>query len=161
MSRTMHINVCFIRCRCRHRLLMHIWFNKCVILLKQRNSRRIPWLCRSHKWMQNEVEPLHVIWRTLVRHYTNFPYRCNVVKLLHLSSINFFNRNQRHSRMWRNSLDVPKLLYNPLWLVNDHQGTPSETAGKKEMTSNSLNEQWSPYGIQHTMSGVSLPRRLR
>ena len=30
-----------------------------------------------------------------------------------------------------------------------------------EMTSNSLNEWWSSYGIQHTMSGVNLSKCLR
>ena len=147
MSRTMHINVYFIRCSCRHWLLMHIWFNKCVILLNRRNCRRIPWLCRSHKWMWNHVEPLHVIWRTLVRHYTNFPYRSNIVTELHPSSIHFFNRSRRHSKMWQNGLDVPKLLYNPLRSVNDHQGTHLRWPKNKEMILNSLNERWSPYGI--------------
>ena len=41
MSTMMHINVLFIRCCCRHRLLRHIQFNKCVILLNRQNSRRI------------------------------------------------------------------------------------------------------------------------
>ena len=123
MSKMMHINVCLIRCRCRHWLLMHIWFNKCVILLNWWNSRRIPWLCR--------VEPIHVIWWTLARHYTDLTYRCNVVTELHPSIIHLFIRNRRHNRMWRNSLDVSKLSYNPLRLVNDCQGTPSEMAGKQ------------------------------
>ena len=131
MSRTMHINVCFIRCRCRHRLLIHIWFNKCVILLNRWNSRRILWFCWSHKWMWNHVESLHVIWQTQARHYTDLPYRCNVVTELHPSSIHFLNRNRRRNRIWRNSLDLPKLSYNPIWSVNDRQGTPSEMVEKQ------------------------------
>ena len=51
MSNMMHLSVCLIRCRCCHLLLMHMWFNKCVILLKRQNSRRIPWLCRTDEWV--------------------------------------------------------------------------------------------------------------
>jgi len=131
MSKMMYIDVYFIKCRCCHRLLMHICFNKCVILLNQRNSRSIPWLCRTHEWVRNHVEPIHVIWRTLARHYTDLPYKCNVVTELHPSIIHFFNRNRRHNRMWQNSLDVSKLLYNLLQSMNDHQGTPSEMARKQ------------------------------
>ena len=131
MSMTMHINVCFIRCCCRHRLLRHIEFNKCLILLNRRNSRRIPWLCRSHKQMWNHVEPLHVIWRTLVWHYANLPHRCNIITKLHPSSIHFFNRSRRNNKMWRNGLDASKLSYNPLRSMNDRQGTPSKMVRKQ------------------------------
>ena len=161
MSRTMHINVCFIRCHCRHRLLMHIGFNKCVILLNRWNSRRIFWLCQSHKRMWNHIESLHVIWLTLAMHYINFPYRYNIVTELHPSSIHFFNRRRRRSRMWQNGLDVPKLSYNSLWSVNAIKGHHLRWLKIKKMTSNSLNERWSPYGIQHTTSGISLSSRLQ
>ena len=129
MSKMMYINACFIRCRYRYCywLLMHIWFNKCVILLNRWN----PWLCWTHEWVQNHIEPIHVIWWTLARHYTNFSYRCNVVTELHPSIIHFFNRDQRRSRMWRNSLVVSKLSYNPLRSMNDRQGPPSEMVGKQ------------------------------
>ena len=131
MSKMMHISVYLIRCRCRHRLLMHIWFNKYVILMNRRNSRRIPWQCRTHEWVRNHVEPIHVIWQALARHYIDFSYRCNVFTELHPSIIHFFIRNRRRSRMWRYSLDVSKLSYNPLRLVNDCQGTPSEMTEKQ------------------------------
>jgi len=131
MSKMMHISVYLIRCRCLHRLLMHIWFNKCVIFLNRRNSRRIPWLCRTHEWVWNHVEPIHVIWWTLARHYTDLSYRCNVVTELRPSIIHFFIRNQRRNGMWQNSLDVSKLSYNPLRSVNDRQGTLSKMAEKQ------------------------------
>ena len=131
MSNMMHLSVCLIRCRCCHLLLMHMWFNKCVILLKRQNSRRIPWLCRTDEWVWNHVEPIHVIWRTLARHYTNLSYRFNLATELHPSIIHLFKRKWRHGRTRQNSLDVSKLSYNPLRSMNYCQGTPSEMAGKQ------------------------------
>ena len=147
MSRMMHINVCFIRCRYRHRLLRHIWINKCIILLNRRNSRRIPWLCWSHKWMRNHVEQLHVIWRTLARHYTNLAYRCNIVTELHplasISSIEAGGATGYGGRVWMYP-NYRTTLFGQWMIV---KGPHLRWSKNKEMASNSLNERWSPYGI--------------
>ena len=44
--------------------------------------------------------------------------------------VGWLREKRRRSKMWKNSLDVAKLSYNPLQSVNDHQGTPYEMAGK-------------------------------
>ena len=144
MSRMMHIDIYFIRRHCRHRLLMHIWFNKCVILLNRQNSRKIPWLCRSHKRMQNYVKPLHVIWRTLIRHYTNLPYMCNIVTELYPSSIHLFNRSQRRIECGGMVWIYPncRTTLSGQWMTV--KGPHLRWQENKEMTSNSLNERCSP-----------------
>ena len=113
------------------------------------------------KRMRYHVESLHVVWWTLSKHYTYLTHRCNVFRKLNSSIINVFYTERRSSKVWRNGLHIPKLSYNPLRSVYDSRRTLVDMPGNKEITSNSLNARWSPYGIQHTTSDVNLSNRLR
>ena len=164
MSRPLYTSMCifscFIHTHCRHWMLSNIWFNKCVMLLHGGLSKRIPRLCWTHEGMRYRVEPIHVVWWTLPRRYTYLTNRCNVFRKLNSSIINVFYTERRSIKVWRNGLHIPKLSYNPLRSVYDSRRTLVDMPGNKEITSNSLNARWSPYGIQHTTSDVNLSNRL-
>ena len=130
MSRPLYTSMCifscFIHTHCRHWMLSNMRFNKCVMLLHVGLSRRILRLCWTHEGMGYRVEPIHVVQWTLPRRYTYLTNRCNVLKKLNPSIINVFYTQRKSSRVWRNGLHIPKLLYNPLQSVYDNRWTSSD-----------------------------------
>ena len=134
MSRLLYISMCIFRCfihsHCHHCMLSNIWFNKCVMVLHGRMSRRIPKLCRTHEGMRYQVEPIHVVQRTLARCYTYLTYYCNVFGKPNPSIINAFYTERRSNMVLRNGLHIPKLSYNLLQSMYDNRRTTFDMFGK-------------------------------
>ena len=164
MSRLLYINMCIFRCfihsHCHHWMLSNIWFNKCVMVLHGRLSKRIHRLCRTHKGMEYQVEPIYVVRWTLARRYTYLTNRCNVFGKLNPSIINVFYTERRSSRGGGMVCTYPNYHTTLFGRCMTIDGTHLICLENKEISSNSLNARWSPYGIQHTTSDVNLSNRL-